>query len=209
MNKYQPKIGRFWPLTLDDYTLWSRQKMQVIDWINLKTISRLPMHIFPFSQNVEESGLLNLRFSFREILRRQMTKRYSAVFIRTIAERLSKTAGYHRHIFSAPILSNMAFKKIKAFNFSSKNFLIALQKKSHEFAQTLERNNIIWHAFYCIFVTFTNFEKKSFSVKNKSIINISSIFERSYNFSRILQQIFYNLLRKKFHIQNRPEIRIR
>ena len=46
------------------------------------------------------------------------------------------------------------------------------------------------------------FQKKTFFSKRPNF----RMFEKSYYFSRLLWQICYNLVRKKFQIKNRPEM---
>ena len=59
------------------------------------------------------------------------------------------------------------------------------------------RINIFWYAFYGKFATLTDFGKKFFSNKPTFFK-----FEKSYEFSRILRYICYDLVIEKFQIQN-------
>ena len=65
-------------------------------------------------------------------------------------------------------------------------------------------NNIIWHAFYCKFATFSGSEKiQSFFKKPIVFIKTQNVvsFEKSGYFSRILRKICQNLFIKNFQGQ--------
>ena len=64
------------------------------------------------------------------------------------------------------------------------------------------RQHTISVAFYGEFATFSDFflRKSTFFSKNP----IFEPFEKSYDFSRILRQICYNLMKKKFQTREQP-----
>ena len=134
----------------------------------------------------------------------------------------NKTAGSLWHIFRPPILLKMPFERMKAFIFSSSNFLIFpnlkdscffLQKNITVTVKTdILENYIIWYAFYSKFAALTDFEKNqvffskkpTFFSKKKQILGI---LLKSYYFNRMEKQICYILTIKIFQSQNRPEFR--
>ena len=71
---------------------------------------------------------------------------------------------------------------------------------------TFLRNNTILNAFYSKFPTFSDFKKyQDFTDKPIYFFKSPNFerFEKFYYFSRILRQICYNLMEKKFDIQTR------
>ena len=103
------------------------------------------------------------------------------------------------------------FPNSKIFWFFAKNLNIGGKR-------TYLRNNIILYAFYCKFATFYRFWKNHFFFKKIHFFNfkktqISYVIEEAYDFIRMLRQICYNLVIKRFKLkivhfamfcQNRP-----
>ena len=134
---------------------------------------------------------------------------------------LSKTAGYHRDSSSPPVLIKMPFKSMKPVFFRTNFFIIYLLmfpdlKFSNFFTRKVSQSKCIIHFqeryhwirilqqivhLYRFWKNSRFFEKKlSFSPK------ISYAFEKFYHFSRILSQIYQNLVIKNFQTQNRPPV---
>ena len=120
--------------------------------------------------------------------------------------KVNKTAGYHRYIFRPRTLLKILSRGWKRVFFSKKSYLYQnliifpklklfwfLQKNSQFWWKTFLWNNIIWYA---------NLQPLKILKKTRKNPNFVP-FETSYYFSRILQQIRYNLVIETFHGQNR------
>ena len=121
------------------------------------------------------------------------------------------TTAYHRHFFRFPILLKRLFKcGWKRFFLNQKDslFIYFLFFNFHKFCDFFAKklfmikvediwNIIIWYAFYSKLTTFTDFEKND--VFQKTLVLY--VFEKSYHFSCIRWQIFYNLVLKNSKVR--------
>ena len=134
-----------------------------------------------------------------------------------------KTAGYHRRFYHFLIFVKEGFEKTKTFFFlrktlssskflncpslkrfwlfCRKNLIIAAQK-------TFLRNSTNWHAFYSKFATYGRFEKINNFFSKKPICSSKRYppfehFEKVFFFSRIKQQLGYNLVKKNLKKRER------
>ena len=124
--------------------------------------------------------------------------------------RLPATTG----IFPPPhILLKMSFKRMKAFFFQKYFHQIFPNLKILIFLQTpqLRCKRAFWEIIsfdshlqqICYVYRFWKNQVFFIKIPTFSKTQISNVFEKTHNFSRILQQICYKFLIEKFQIQNR------